>query len=77
MDKVEKMKQEKQYQDYVKQKTPVHNVYVNMAKAFVTGDVYKRQACYCRHHNGSAVCNLRLLRCHINLFIAIFFFDPE
>ena len=39
MDKVEKMKQEKQYQDYVKQKTPVHNVYVNMAKAFVTGGI--------------------------------------
>lgn len=37
MDKIEKMKQEKKYQDYVKQKTPVHNVYVAMGKAFVTG----------------------------------------
>lgn len=25
------------YKEYVKQKTPVHNVYLNMAKAFVTG----------------------------------------
>ena len=25
------------YAAYVKEKTPVHNVYVNMAKAFVTG----------------------------------------
>lgn len=39
MDKIEKMKQEKQYQNYVKQKTPVHNVYVDMAKAFVTGGI--------------------------------------
>ena len=39
MDKVEKMKQEKQYEQYVKQKTPVHNVYVNMFKAFITGGV--------------------------------------
>lgn len=37
MDKVEKMKQEKQYEEYVKQKTPVHNVWLNMLKAFVTG----------------------------------------
>lgn len=27
------------YKEYVKQKTPVHNVYLNMAKAFVTGGV--------------------------------------
>lgn len=25
------------YKEYVKQKTPVHNVYLNMTKAFVTG----------------------------------------
>lgn len=25
------------YEEYVKQKTPVHNVYLNMIKAFVTG----------------------------------------
>lgn len=37
MDKIEKQKQEKQYQDYVKGKTPVHNVWLNMLKAFVTG----------------------------------------
>lgn len=29
--------EKKAYQDYVKQKTPVHNLPVNMAKAFVTG----------------------------------------
>lgn len=27
------------YKEYVKEKTPVHNVYVNMAKAFVTGGI--------------------------------------
>lgn len=27
------------YKEYVKEKTPVHNVYANMAKAFVTGGV--------------------------------------
>lgn len=37
MDKTEKMKQEKQYEDYVKQKTPRHNVWSNMLKAFFTG----------------------------------------
>ncbi len=37
MDKITKMKQEKQYEAYVKKKTPVHNVYLNMIKAFVTG----------------------------------------
>ena len=38
MDEQEKKKRkEKAYQDYVKTKTPVHNVYLNMAKAFVTG----------------------------------------
>lgn len=37
MDKITKMKQEKQYEEYVKGKTPVHNVYLNMLKAFVTG----------------------------------------
>ena len=38
MDEQEKKKKkEKAYQDYVKTKTPVHNVYLNMAKAFVTG----------------------------------------
>lgn len=37
MDKVQKMKQEKQYEEYVKQKTPRHNVWLNMLKAFITG----------------------------------------
>lgn len=37
MDKITKMKQEKQYEAYVKEKTPVHNVYLNMIKAFITG----------------------------------------
>lgn len=37
MDKIEKMKQQKHYEDYVKQKTPVHNVWKNMLKAFITG----------------------------------------
>jgi stage V sporulation protein AC len=37
MDKTEKKRQEKQYEEYVKQKTPVHNVWLNMGKAFLTG----------------------------------------
>ena len=37
MDRVQKMKQEKQYEQYVKKKTPVHDVWLNMAKAFLTG----------------------------------------
>ncbi len=37
MDKIQRMKQEKEYQDYVKKKTPVHNVWLNMAKAFLVG----------------------------------------
>ncbi len=28
---------EKQYEEYVKEKTPVHNLYKNMFKAFITG----------------------------------------
>ena len=39
MDKTQKMKQEKQYEAYVKQKTPVHNIWLNMGKAFVTGGI--------------------------------------
>lgn len=27
------------YKEYVKQKTPVHNVYLNMAKAFIVGGI--------------------------------------
>ena len=37
MDNLEKQKQEKQYEDYVNQKTPKHNVWNNMLKAFLTG----------------------------------------
>ncbi len=37
MTPLEKQIKEKQYQDYVKQHTPVHNVWTNMLKAFVTG----------------------------------------
>lgn len=37
MDKIERLKQEKQYEKYVKEKTPRHNVWVNMLKAFVLG----------------------------------------
>lgn len=39
MDKIEKMKQEKRYESYVKQKTPVHNLWPNMLKAFLTGGI--------------------------------------
>lgn len=37
MDKIEKLKQEKQYEKYVKQKTPTSSTLKNMLKAFVTG----------------------------------------
>ena len=33
----EKKRKEKAYQQLVKEKTPVHNVYMNMLKAFITG----------------------------------------
>ena len=39
MDNLEKMKQEKQYEEYVTQKTPKHNVWANMLKAFLTGGI--------------------------------------
>lgn len=34
---MDKIKQQEAYKNYVKQKTPVHNLPVNMIKAFVTG----------------------------------------
>lgn len=34
-----KKEQQKKYNDYVKQVTPTHNLYINMAKAFVTGGI--------------------------------------
>lgn len=34
-----KKEQQKKYNDYVKQVTPTHNLYGNMAKAFVTGGI--------------------------------------
>ncbi len=36
---MDKQKQRQAYQNYVKQKTPVHSLPVNMAKAFVTGGI--------------------------------------
>jgi len=35
----EKQKQEKAYQQYVKEKTPQHNVFANMCKAFLVGGI--------------------------------------
>lgn len=32
MDKIEQLKQQKQYEAYVKKKTPQHNVWFNMMK---------------------------------------------
>ena len=34
---MDKQRQQQAYENYVKQKTPVHNLPANMAKAFVTG----------------------------------------
>ncbi len=36
---MDKQRQQQAYENYVKQKTPVHSLPVNMAKAFVTGGV--------------------------------------
>ena len=37
MDKIEQLKQQKQYEAYVKKKTPQQNVWFNMIKAFFLG----------------------------------------
>lgn len=37
MDQIQRKKQEKQYEEYVKQKTPRHNVWINMVRAFLLG----------------------------------------
>ena len=34
-----KEQEQKEYEDYVKQKTPVHNLPLNMIKAFITGGI--------------------------------------
>ena len=36
---MDKQKQQQAYENYVKKKTPVHNLPVNMAKAFVAGGI--------------------------------------
>lgn len=36
---MDKKKQQEAYENYVKQKTPVHNLPLNMCKAFVTGGI--------------------------------------
>ena len=37
MDKIQQLKHEKESEQYVKQKTPRHNVWLNMIKAFLLG----------------------------------------
>ena len=37
MKPVEQMKDQKNYEEYVKSKTPVHNLFGNMFRAFITG----------------------------------------
>lgn len=37
MDKIQKLKKEKEYEKYVNDKTPKHNVWLNMLKAFLLG----------------------------------------
>ena len=41
MDKIEQLKQQKQYEAYVKKKTPQHNVWFNMVKAFFLGGMIR------------------------------------
>lgn len=36
---IAKQKKQKEYQDYVKQVTPTHNLFANMCKAFLTGGI--------------------------------------
>lgn len=36
---MDKQKQQEAYKNYVKQKTPMHNLPANMAKAFITGGI--------------------------------------
>lgn len=36
---MDKQKQQEAYKNYVKQKTPVHNLPLNMLKAFITGGI--------------------------------------
>ena len=36
---MDKKKQQEAYKNYVKQKTPVHSLPVNMIKAFITGGI--------------------------------------
>ena len=38
-DRVDRKKQQEAYENYVKKKTPVHNLPVNMTKAFITGGI--------------------------------------
>ena len=37
MDKIQRLKHEKEYEKYVNEKTPRHNVWLNMLKAFLLG----------------------------------------
>lgn len=37
MEEIQKQEMQKDYQEYVKKITPTHNLFANMAKAFVTG----------------------------------------
>ncbi len=37
MDKIQQLKKEKEYEKYVSEKTPKHNVWLNMLKAFLLG----------------------------------------
>ena len=50
---MEKKKQQQSYENYVRQKTPVHNLPVNMAKAFVTGGAICVKAGLGRDMSGS------------------------
>ena len=50
---MDKQKQQEAYKNYVKQKTPVHNLPLNMLKAFITGGIIctigQGILNYCRH----------------------------
>ena len=50
---MDKQKQQEAYKNYVKQKTPVHNLPFNMLKAFITGGIIctigQGILNYCRH----------------------------
>lgn len=71
-----KQREQKEYQEYVKTVTPVHNLWMNMAKAFVTGGVIcmigQGILNYCKAAGLDKENQCRLVRSGIGIFIGTF-----